>query len=785
VFRRTGGLLVLEDLHWADPETVAVLEHLTDHLERAPVLCLATLRPEDDSPARDLLRRVRSRAAVHVLELQRLNEAQVAAMVFSCARGSDPELVEHVASLADGVPFLVEEILVSPGVPTPFADGVRARLAGLPDGDRRVLVTAAAFGRHFDWRLLPAACGLDSDAVADALDRGVGVQLLAVEGDGFRFRHALTAEAVFRSVTPPRRGAFAAGALAALDGAYGELPTELREVAARVAELAGDPERAGRLHVAQGEEAFGRGALQTSLVAFKRATTLLPQGSERDRALERLVDSMAQIGLVDDAVAIGQDVVTRLPADRAAQVHLRLAAAGSTAARWDLGREHLAAARRLVDAVPSPALQAEIALREGEIAAGEGDVARAERAAARALAVARRGGVTDVECAALQLLGRCARRTSLDAAGSWFRRALAAANAHDLPVWRLRAHHELGTIALLDRSEVGELLATQQLAESLGAMATATVLDIEIAAGSADADVDAMARHGARASRRGTELGLGLIAAYGWMHVRTAALLRGDRDRADAAAAGARAAAPGNRDIEGLLVGGEVLAALARDDLAAALEHSARMSEILRGSATAPPAHHRSAWPVLLALTGVPEADVTAAIEEIEAAGVAVNRGGRAWLLLARTILTGRSDPDRASALAVEVDGLLVHMSMWRSVARRIAAQAAAAEGWPLPDGWLTEAEVWARQLGYPALADACRRLRGGAAEPVPPAWSRMGITRREADVLMLVVEGCPNREIAERLYLSVRTVEKHVESLLRKTATRTRTQLARAAAPT
>jgi DNA-binding NarL/FixJ family response regulator len=60
-----------------------------------------------------------------------------------------------------------------------------------------------------------------------------------------------------------------------------------------------------------------------------------------------------------------------------------------------------------------------------------------------------------------------------------------------------------------------------------------------------------------------------------------------------------------------------------------------------------------------------------------------------------------------------------------------------------------------------------------------------LGITRREADVLELVIEGRPNREIADRLYLSVRTVEKHVEALLRKTGARTRTQLAHLAGTT
>ena len=67
----------------------------------------------------------------------------------------------------------------------------------------------------------------------------------------------------------------------------------------------------------------------------------------------------------------------------------------------------------------------------------------------------------------------------------------------------------------------------------------------------------------------------------------------------------------------------------------------------------------------------------------------------------------------------------------------------------------------------------------------MPAAWANLGITRREADVLELVMEGLPNREIGDRLYLSVRTVEKHVEALLRKTDTRPRTQLAHLAGPT
>ncbi|HXZ71474.1 MAG TPA: LuxR C-terminal-related transcriptional regulator, partial [Streptosporangiaceae bacterium] len=60
--------------------------------------------------------------------------------------------------------------------------------------------------------------------------------------------------------------------------------------------------------------------------------------------------------------------------------------------------------------------------------------------------------------------------------------------------------------------------------------------------------------------------------------------------------------------------------------------------------------------------------------------------------------------------------------------------------------------------------------------------WAAAGITAREADVLRLVAGGLANKQIAARLHLSPRTVEKHVESLLRKTGARSRTGLMAAA---
>jgi DNA-binding CsgD family transcriptional regulator len=350
-------------------------------------------------------------------------------------------------------------------------------------------------------------------------------------------------------------------------------------------------------------------------------------------------------------------------------------------------------------------------------------------------------------------------------------------------LWRLRALHEIGTIGLLDHSEVDALVEAQRQSEALGAMAIAAILDIEIAAGYASVhDLDAATRHGHQAVRRGTELGLELVVAYGWHHVAGAAALRGDREQLARAAAAARAAAPGNRDVDGLLVGAtDLITALIANDGEQALAAAAHCADLLRGSETAPPMHMRPAWPLLLAIGHRTEA--AAAAEELEQAGLSASRACRGSLTMVRAILAGRDDPEQAAALTVVADSDLAFVPWWRHVVRRFAAAAAVADGWTVPDAWMAESEKWLRRHGYLALADACAVLRSDRTVTIPSGWACLGVTRREADVLALVVEGFANRKIAERLYLSVRTVEKHVESLLRKTGTRSRTQLARVAA--
>lgn len=142
-------------------------------------------------------RLVASRSATQV-RLSRLDPAFVAEMVRVCVPEANDSTVARVQSAADGIPFLVEEVLASPGVPVSFSDTVRARMSNFPEDERVVLSTAAIFGRQFDWQLVSDVVGhmpdvvTGTDVVVSALERGVKHQLLVVESGVFFFRHALT-----------------------------------------------------------------------------------------------------------------------------------------------------------------------------------------------------------------------------------------------------------------------------------------------------------------------------------------------------------------------------------------------------------------------------------------------------------------------------------------------------------------------------------------------------------------------------------------------------------------
>jgi DNA-binding CsgD family transcriptional regulator len=170
-----------------------------------------------------------------------------------------------------------------------------------------------------------------------------------------------------------------------------------------------------------------------------------------------------------------------------------------------------------------------------------------------------------------------------------------------------------------------------------------------------------------------------------------------------------------------------------------------------------------------------------------EVAALAVDTPvSRETLWAAEAVALGQAgDREAAEARFAEADTALAsHQGGFRqSLTRLLVAPAAHAHGWGEPIAWLRESLANFEGKGLDALAARCRvvlrelgapvpRRGRGEVAAVPPALAALGITSREVDVLALVATGASNRQVGEQLFISTRTVDKHVERLLQKAAT-------------
>ncbi len=104
---------MLEDLHWADPDTLSIVEYFSDNLDEQPILCIATIRMDEATEATSLLHRLQSRRAAAVIELSRLNPTGVAQMARACLHLAEvpPDLLQWLRERSEGLPLLIEELL--------------------------------------------------------------------------------------------------------------------------------------------------------------------------------------------------------------------------------------------------------------------------------------------------------------------------------------------------------------------------------------------------------------------------------------------------------------------------------------------------------------------------------------------------------------------------------------------------------------------------------------------------------------------------------------------------
>jgi hypothetical protein len=687
-----GCLVVLEDLHWADPETLTILEYLADNLTSEAVFCLGTLRAEGHPPALDLARALNARRASELIELSRLDEIEVADMVRSCLDAVHvPEPVLSIAARADGVPFLVEELLavavatgalvdegeswalstsVEPIVPLTFADSVRRRLTTLGEGVRTVLVAAAVVGRRFDWDLLPEITALDDRAVLAALHAAVDAQLVSVDADGaaFRFRHALSRDAVLAELLPPERAALSRRALEAIDLRHPGLPGGWLELAAEFADGAGDRQRAAVLLLEVGRRAFQAGALASAEVALQRAYVIAPANDPVLVEIEDcLVDVLSLAGKRDRAVEVGESLLARLgdapsAARRRAETYLRLARAAVAATRWEEARKRLEDARAQAAHVADSRLEARADALGGLIALADDDIEHAAGLARAALATAERSDLPEAACEALEVLGRCQRPYDLVAAEDAFQRAYEIAREHGLTVWRVRALHELGTIDLLRNGPIARLEEARELAASQGALATVAVLDVQLSAALMLQDdpepAVSIARRGAELARRYglTETLAAALAFEATVHARA----RRRREMEDCLRQ-ALAHARGRGDVSVVDACARVILAFAEEDRSEARRHLERVAGI--GFTDTGP--FPGWWALLRAMD---RNDGEGAVAKVRAQGEPVHYLARAYLRYAEAVVAGRAGHgEEAVAMMLTGDRLLEELGWFRN----------------------------------------------------------------------------------------------------------------------
>jgi DNA-binding CsgD family transcriptional regulator len=206
----------------------------------------------------------------------------------------------------------------------------------------------------------------------------------------------------------------------------------------------------------------------------------------------------------------------------------------------------------------------------------------------------------------------------------------------------------------------------------------------------------------------------------------------------------------------------------------------------LRGHDTAAPVHMWGLWALLRTLLSDRDAEAREELRAMRPAVFrAVNLGG---LRYADAVAAGRRGEDAVSLLALG-DQTLAEYHWWRRLLRLFTLEAAIADCWGDPVPALRgDLEVFER-TGETHLTRICHDLlrragaptrRGRGASQVPVELRALGVTSREMDVLRLIADGLTNREIADRLFLSPRTVETHVANLLAKAGARNRADLRR-----
>jgi DNA-binding CsgD family transcriptional regulator len=826
---RAPLLLVLEDLHWADRSTRDLLAYLAAALRSGRVLLVGSFRSDELDrlhPLRGLLGELARNRRVQRLELPRFSRAELAEQLTGLL-GADPptRLVDDIYARSEGNPFFAEELLLAGegadprALPLSLKEVLLARVVRLDHRTQQLLRVTAAAGPGVAQPLLAAVTGMDEATLLDGLREAVDQQLLVPDGDGYVFRHALLAEAVYEELLAGERVRLHTALAGALEAGLevGEAPASR---AARLAyhwSAAGDQPRALAANIqaaAAAEQVYAFAEAQLQLERALRLWDQVPDAQERagmDRAmvLARCAEAASAAGDTARAVELIRQALPLVDAvrqpQRAGLLHEQLARClcllGDPAA---LGAQQeavrlvppkpsaerarvlgsLAELLLVLEARPEEArgLAEEAVAIAGQVGAvaeeanartslgsalgylGEVDAGLAELAAAVRL-TKQAGAVVDLLRAILnhsdllQAAGRLDEAATVAVGGLDETRRLGMSGAYG----PLLAYNATEALVALGRWDQAEQVSREGLDVAPSDATSAPVLLARAALELGRGDLD-RAEARLMAVRRLLPAPIPEAQKAGPLSAGLAelALWRGDLDQAKQVVAEAvplvatipRYAAPiyalglrveadraeltrARRPGQPALDDGTASALLGRLDQAAAGPAAASFPELAAWHATGLAERTRQQGPSDPAAWAA-----TAAVWERLGQPYRV---AYAWFRQAEALLATAGDRDTAAAVlgrAAEITG-------------RLGAR-------PLD----AEAQALARRARLDLAQHAAVTA---SAVRAPTAAAQLGLTPREAEVLALVAAGRSNRQIAQALFISPKTVSVHVSNLLAK----------------
>jgi DNA-binding CsgD family transcriptional regulator/tetratricopeptide (TPR) repeat protein len=799
-------VLAVEDLHWADPLTLRAVHSIARQISGLKLALLCTMRPGPHRLDVDqAVTALSSRGADHV-ELAPLHPQEAAELAGEVAGlPVGPRLLEQVGR-AGGNPLFVIELMRSLGedgaleieggrtesrratLPPTLRLTLLRRLSRLPEETLDVLRAASILGSTFSVTELALIKGRTVAELVPSLTAARDAGLLIESGDRLAFRHVLVRDALYDDMPLAVRMGWhreagiklgAAGAPLERVGSHVALGAERGDADAVTWLL-----RAGR--------SAGSHAPATAVRLLEKAREItVPGDPMRDVLDVDLIEPLVRIGRPRDAETIALEVLGRGPAEDL-EVLVRTGFAGALS----IGARYLEAIHQIEQAtIVAPEWE-----RHSLTAAGSvlmvlaGRVAQASEAAERAIEAGERLGNDQALSIGLQTLSMAALATGeVHRAVSYAERSVTAARGIDA-AWAssLRLWHgtALADADRLDEAEV-VLQAGRRQAERTGDIARLplyhwAIADVRLSAGDWD-DAVTEARAGLGLIEETSTLVGDVFAQALCAHV---SYHRGDTPSAGVSLDEAqRRVVPGSVEIgsewmgwiEALLVESAGQPARAASLLAQVWDDNAPIRYLQATSRAMAPDLVR----MLLATGDRPRASsVTAELEHSArlsatptARGLALRCRGLvdddAEILL-ESVAAHRQGP-RPYLLAAASEDAAIALSR---TARAGEATALVDEASAIYEGLDAAHDLDRLQS---VLRSMCvRRARPSRRRP---SFGWDSLTPSERKVIDLIVVGLTNREIAERLFVSRRTVATHVEHVLQKLGHANRVELAAEAA--